>query len=45
MQESNIKIFLKKIWPTTYRIINTSFYFIISVIRGIISIAFKQIKQ
>lgn len=46
MQEENsFKIFLIKIWPTVYRIINGFLYFLLTVIRSIVSIAINQIKK
>jgi len=45
MQEENrFKIILIKIWPTVYRIINGFLYFILSLVKGIVSIAISQIK-
>lgn len=44
MEENNFLYFLKKIWPTIYRIINEIIYFIFNLIKGIFSYAIKQIK-
>ena len=35
---------LKKIWPTIYRILNTVFYFILSVIKNIVNGIISQLK-
>lgn len=35
---------MKQIWPSVYQFINGAFYFILSVIKGIVSYAIKQIK-
>lgn len=45
MDPVNLKKFLLKIWPYFYRIINTFFYFILSVFKSMVSIAVKQIKE
>jgi len=46
MQPPNpIIVFLKKIWPTVYRIINSFFYFLITLIKKIITLSIKQIKN
>ena len=38
-------IFLRKIWPTVYRIINTIFLFLVSLIRTFVRLALRQIKD
>jgi len=45
MEENKFKGFLINIWPAIYRILNAIIYFIISLIKAIISIAIKQVKQ
>ncbi|MCL4418885.1 hypothetical protein M1146_02150 [Patescibacteria group bacterium] len=42
--ENKFKIFLINIWPTIYRVINAVIYFVISLIKGIVTLAIKQIK-
>lgn len=42
--QNKLKTFLINIWPAIYRIINTVFYFVISLIKGIVALAIKQIK-
>lgn len=44
MQQSRFVIFMRKIWPTFYRIFNTIIYFIIGVIRSIFKGIMDQIK-
>lgn len=36
--------YLKSIWPTIYRIINSILFFVISVIKGMVKIAVRQLK-
>lgn len=43
-QENRLKAILIQIWPTIYRIINSAIYFILSLLKGIIALAVKQIK-
>ena len=43
-EENKLKTIAIKIWPTIYRIINSFIYFLISLIKAIVSIAIKQIK-
>ncbi len=43
-EENKFKTIAIKIWPTVYRIINSLMYFIISLIKAIVSIAINQIK-
>jgi len=43
-QPSPIVAFFKKIWPTVHRIVNSVFYFIMSVIKSIINGIISQIK-
>jgi hypothetical protein len=45
MEENRVKIFLKQIWPTVYRIINSTLYFLITLIKSTVSLAIKQIKD
>ncbi len=45
MEENRVKIFFKQIWPTVYRIINNIFYFLITLIKSIVSLAIKQIRD
>lgn len=42
---NNFKKILISVWPTIYRIINTFLYFIFSVLKSMVAIAFKQLKQ
>ncbi|MBI2028122.1 MAG: hypothetical protein HYT07_00800 [Candidatus Levybacteria bacterium] len=44
MEKQNLRAFLIKIWPAIYRNINISFYFILTTIKSMVSIALKQIK-
>ena len=45
MQDENkLKAILIQIWPTIYRIINTVIYFLLSLIKGIVNLAIRQIK-
>ncbi|MDO8639816.1 MAG: hypothetical protein Q7R53_02725 [bacterium] len=44
MEENKLKYLLIKIWPTIYRLINSLIYFIISLIKSIVSYSIKQIK-
>jgi hypothetical protein len=43
-QESEFIRLLKKIWPFINRVVNTSFYFIMSLIKGIAKGISDQIK-
>ncbi len=45
MEENNFKKILIKIWPLFYKIINTVFYFFLSLLKGIVSRGFRQIKE
>ncbi len=36
---------MKQIWPTIYRIINNTLYFLIDIIRSGVKIAIEQIKN
>lgn len=45
MEENKVKGILINIWPAIYRILNSIIYFIINLIKAVISIAFKQLKQ
>jgi len=44
LQQSPAIIFLKKIWPFVYRVINGIIYFIIMLIRGFFRNAITMIK-
>ncbi len=44
IQQSKFIIIMKKIWPTVYRWINASFYFILNLIRNIIKGIIEQVK-
>jgi len=44
VQQSQPMIVLKKIWPYINRAINSSLYFILNVIKGIIKTGIDQIK-
>lgn len=37
-------IILKKIWPTIYRVINGSLYFLLNLIKSIVKMSIEQIK-
>ena len=43
-EENRLKTIAIKIWPTIYRAINLLIYFILSLIKNIVSIAINQIK-
>ena len=43
-EENKFKTIAIKIWPTIYRIINSFIYFILSLIKTIVSIAINQLK-
>ncbi len=46
MGENNKVIyFLKKIWPTIYKVVNTTFYFILTLIKAIVKGMIDQIKN
>ncbi len=36
---------MKQIWPTVYKIINSTIYFLIELIRSAVRIAIEQIKN
>jgi hypothetical protein len=44
LQQSPVIVFLKKIWPFVYRVINGVIYFIFSVIRSMFRMAIEMIK-
>lgn len=45
MKEPNqFIIVLKKIWPTVNRLINDFFYFLITLIKGIVKYAIRQVQ-
>jgi hypothetical protein len=43
-QENRFITFLKTIWPTVYRIINTLFYLIIRLLKKFVILIIQQIK-
>ncbi len=43
MNKENILRFLRNIWPTVYRIVNTSLYFLINLIKDIITRITEQL--
>ncbi len=43
-EENKFKTILIKIWPAIYRVVNSFIYFLISLVKTIISIAVKQLK-
>lgn len=43
-QPNPIMMVLKQIWPTIYRVVNGSFYFLMSTIKSIIKMSIEQIK-
>ncbi|MBI2031469.1 MAG: hypothetical protein HYT08_02530 [Candidatus Levybacteria bacterium] len=45
MEENRLKGILINIWPMIYRILNSILYFIIGLIKTVLSIAFRQLKQ
>jgi len=45
MQENRVKVFLIQIWPAVYRIINSTAYFLINLLKNIVSMAIKQIRD
>jgi len=44
MNKEKAFAYLKLIWPTIYRIINDSLYFLMSVVKSIVRIAKDQIR-
>lgn len=40
-----MKDYLREIWPTIYRIINAIFFFIVSVVKEIFRLAFRQMRD
>jgi hypothetical protein len=42
--QSSFIVFLKKIWPFIYRVINTSLYFVMMLIRNFFKDAINMIK-
>jgi hypothetical protein len=44
MEQSNFKKFLILIWPTVYRIINSTFYFLIRFIKSSVRLMISQLK-
>ncbi len=46
MQEENkFLIILKQIWPTIYRVLNATLYFVFTVIRSLVKGGINQIKN
>lgn len=45
MEDKGLKRFLINIWPRIYRIINGTLYFIMTVIKSIVSMAIKQLRN
>jgi len=43
-QQSPFIVFMKKIWPFVYRVINAIFYFLIMLIRNFVRDAIQSIK-
>lgn len=43
-QDNRIKYFLIKIWPSVYRAINTTLYFILGLLKSIVSYSIKQLR-
>lgn len=43
-QPSPIMIALKQVWPTIYRVINGSFYFLLNLLKSIVKMSIDQIK-
>lgn len=44
-QDNKFLYFLKRIWPTIYRIINTTVYFVFSIVRNLVQGALDQIRN
>ncbi|HSX08644.1 MAG TPA: hypothetical protein VLF93_00645 [Candidatus Saccharimonadales bacterium] len=48
MQDNQVQspyiVFLKKIWPYVYRVINTTLYFIINLIKNFVRDAIQSIR-
>lgn len=44
LRESPFIVFMKKIWPFIYRVINAVFYFLIMLIRNFFREAIRSIK-
>ncbi|MBI5045022.1 MAG: hypothetical protein HZC02_03785 [Candidatus Levybacteria bacterium] len=44
MNKEQLTTYLKSIWPTVYRIINNTFYFLLLFIKNLIKMAINQIK-
>ncbi|HWY80132.1 MAG TPA: hypothetical protein VNW29_07280 [Candidatus Sulfotelmatobacter sp.] len=44
LQQSPIIVFMKKVWPFIYRVINGIIYFIIMLIRNFFKDAIRMIK-
>lgn len=44
-QDSRIMYFLKSAWPTVNRILTSVFYFLLTLIRGMVSRAIEQIRN
>jgi hypothetical protein len=43
-QKSKYIVFLEKIWPYIYRVLNTVFYFILNLIKYFFKSAMKMVK-
>lgn len=44
-QDSRLMYILKTIWPPMYRFVNAILYFIITIVKNIVSGSIKQIKD
>jgi hypothetical protein len=43
-QDSQFMVILKKIWPTIYRLINVTLYFLLTFLRNSVRYGWEQIK-
>lgn len=44
MNKERAYAYLKAVWPTVYRITNGFFYFLLTLIRGSVKLAIRQLK-
>jgi len=45
MEENRVKVFLIRIWPAIYRIINGVAFFLITLLKNTVSMAIRQIRD
>jgi hypothetical protein len=43
--EIRIERFLKNIWPTVYKIVNGTFYFLLNLIKSTVKYAIEEIRS